>query len=126
MTCSRTLLRRLVTDGLLADHRLEELTGMPLYVRIGELADGAAGAGLCGALDSWEACPPADVEPGVRAGLGSGLASVRLRALDVLARTGRRDEAVALARDDGAAQVRRRQPPADALARTPDQPTLLG
>ena len=36
---------------------------------------------------------------------------ITLRALDVLARTGRGDEARTLARDDGAAQVRRWQPP---------------
>ena len=97
-----------------------------VLARAGQLADGAAGAVVCGALDAWESVALGELEAAVRAALDSGRASVRLRALDALARTGRGDEAPAIARADGAAQVRHWQPPADARARTPDQPTLLG
>lgn len=97
-----------------------------VLARPGELEGGAGGAVLCGVLDAWESCPPGALETAIRTALASGLASVRLRALDVLARVGRVREAVAFARDDGAAQVRRWQPPADRHARGPHQPTLLG
>lgn len=90
------------------------------------LEGGAGGAVLCGVLDAWESCPTGALEPAIRTALSSGLASVRLRALDILARTGREPEAVAFAADDGAAQVRRWQPPADRHARSSHQPTLLG
>lgn len=199
--CSRTLMRRLAAEGLLADDQLDELAARLLFddrarfavpsawvssrldvgpgVRVravgievapvddeeqtfpyvqdipaaarrwaarrlleagrtdvevvlarareldGGLTDGAAGAVRCGVLDAWERCSPADLEVALRAALGSGRASVRLRALDVLAAAGRGDEALGLARRDGAAQVRGWQPPADARARTPYQPTLL-
>ncbi len=97
-----------------------------VLARTCELETGAGGAVLSGVLDAWASCPPASLETAVHAALASGLASVRLRALDVLARTGRREEAEALAHDDGAAQVRRWQPPADRHADDPHQPTLLG
>ena len=93
--------------------------------RIAQLRDGAAGAALSGVLDAWESCPPDDLQRALEVALGANLASVRRRALDVLALTGRRDEAQAHARDDGAAAVRAWQPPADAASRTPAQPTLL-
>ena len=97
-----------------------------MSTRTDELVDSTAGAALCGVLDAWDACPPFELEPVLRAALDARRASMRLRALDVLARTGRRDEALALARDDGVAQVRSWQPPADPLARSPDQSTMLG
>jgi hypothetical protein len=97
-----------------------------VLARVDDLEDGEGGAVLCGALDAWAACRPEELEPALRAALARGASSVRLRGLDVLARTGRAEEAVAIARDDGAATVRTWQPPADRRARTPDQPTLLG
>lgn len=115
--------RRWAVRRLLERH----LTDVEVVVaRARELEAGAGGAVLSGTLDAWASCPTAGREVAIRAGLNSALASVRLRALDVLARTGRREEAVAFARDDGAAQVRRWQPPADRHAEGPSQPTLLG
>lgn len=85
---------------------------------------GAAGAVRCGVLDAWEACPPAQRQAALDVALGSSQASVRLRALDVLVDTGRREEALALARRDGAAQVRAWQP-ADTRPSGVFQPSLL-
>lgn len=96
-----------------------------VLARIDELRDGAGGAALSGVLAAWAVCPPEDLQRAVDTALDSSLASVRRRALDVLALTGRLDEAQARVRDDGAAAVRAWQPPAAADARTPAQPTLL-
>ena len=102
-------------------------TGVGAVVeRSQEMSGGGGGAVLCGILDAWAALPGEELEPALQEGLVSSLASVRRRGLDVLARTGRRDEAVALAAADGAAVVREWQPPADSHARDPYQPTLLG
>ena len=67
--------------------------------------------------------PVTETLSGLDRALASGLASVRLRALDVLALTDRLDEAQAVARDDGAAAVRGWQPPAELTP--PAQPSLL-
>ena len=96
-----------------------------VLARTPELEGGAGGAVLSGVLDAWASCPPESRESAIRSALASGRASVRLRALDVLARTGRVQGAVAIARDDGAAAVRSWQPPADSHATDPYQPTLL-
>ena len=92
--------------------------------RIGELDQpGTGGAVLSGVLDAWACLRAADLQQAIDEALASTLASVRCRALDVLALTGRLEEARALARDDGAAKVRTWQPPA-ALT-PPAQPSLL-
>lgn len=108
--------RRLLEAGLITvEAALERIDG---------LRDaGAGGAALSGVLDAWASCPLDDLQPAVDRALASSLASVRRRALDVLALTGRIDDARASARDDGAATVRAWHPPAE--LNPPAQPSLL-
>ena len=73
---------------------------------------GTAGAVLSGVLDAWAGLRAADLQQAIDAALASTLASVRCRALDVLALTGRLEGAKSLVPDDGAAKVRAWQPPA--------------
>ena len=112
----RWAVRRLLERGLVtveaALERIEELD-----------RPGTGGAVLSGVLDAWACLRAADLQCAIDAALASNLASVRRRALDVLALTGRLEEATALAREDGAAQVRAWQPPAE--LRPPAQPSLL-
>jgi len=107
----RLLERRLVT----VEAALERIEGLD--------APGTGGAVLSGVLDAWACLRPADLQQAIDAALASNPASVRRRALDVLALTGRLEEARALARDDGAANVRTWQPPAELTP--PAQPSLL-
>ena len=107
----RLLERRLLTVEA-ALERIEELD-----------QPGTGGAVLSGVLDAWACLRSADLQQAIDAALASTPASVRCRALDVLALAGGLEEARALARDDGAAKVRAWQPPA-ALT-PPAQPSLL-
>ena len=100
---SRALMRRLEESDLLGDDHLDVVA----TVLLGE--------------DRVRFAVPA-CRWAVRRLLERGLVTVEA-ALDVLALTGRLEEARALAREDGAAQVRAWQPPAELTP--PAQPSLL-
>lgn len=84
---------------------------------------GAGGAIVCGVLDAAGPLGTERAEPAVTAALAWPTSSVRRRALDLLAATGRGDRARALAAADSAAHVRRWQPPGDAASAS-GQPSL--
>ncbi len=86
----------------------------------GRFEAGAGGAVVSGVLDAAASLSAEQLEPALRMALAWPTSSVRRRALDVMADTGRADEARALAAADGAADVRRWRPATAA----PSEPTL--
>jgi hypothetical protein len=89
----------------------------------GRFDAGAGGAIVSGVLDAATSLSGGQLEPAVRRALAWPTSSVRRRALDVLADTGRADEARDLAAGDSAADVRRWRPASDRAA--PAAPTLF-
>jgi hypothetical protein len=87
----------------------------------GRFDTGAGGAVVSGVLDAAASLSSEQLAPAVRMALAWPTSSVRRRALDVMADTGRADEARALAAADGAADVRRWHPATTA----PSEPTLF-
>ncbi len=87
----------------------------------GRLDTGPGGAVVSGVLDAAASLSAEQLEPALRMALAWPTSSVRRRALDVMADTGRADEARALAAADGAADVRRWRPATAA----PSEPTLF-
>lgn len=87
----------------------------------GRFDAGAGGAIFSGVLDAAPSLSAEQLEPAVEMALTWPTSSARRRALDVMADSGRVDEARALAAADGAADVRRWRPATAA----PSEPTLF-
>lgn len=92
-----------------------------ILARAGRFDTGPGGAVVAGVLDAAASLSAEQLEPALRMALAWPTSSVRRRALDVLADTGRAAEARALAAADGAADVRRWRPATAA----PSEPTLF-
>jgi hypothetical protein len=96
-----------------------------VIARARDLDASVGGAVLCGVLDAGTSLASERLELAVQAAIVWPRGSVRRRGLDVLADTGRKQEARDRAANDRAADVRRWRPPSEEGAPDPSQPTLL-
>ena len=115
--------RRWAATRLLSSGRIEPDAVLTLAR---EVDDSAGGALVCGALDAWEQLASTALDAVLSGALDWPRGPVRRRALDVLAATGRGEEARARAAEDGDARVRAWQPPTAPGKAPPDgQPALF-